>query len=72
MNIHDHDLNEYKQMSPKISPSTTDLDWNATYAALLQTSNGDLVNILTAVNEGQEIHEKEKIIEPVNETSLKN
>lgn len=70
--------NEDNQISPKIvsvlSPSavTNELDWNAAYAALLQTHTGDLVDILSAASDGQEIHEREQIIESVNEAGLKS
>ncbi|CAK5120728.1 unnamed protein product [Meloidogyne enterolobii] len=74
----DKERNEDNQISPKIvsvlSPSavTNELDWNAAYAALLQTHTGDLVDILSAASNGQEIHEREQIIESVNEASLKS
>ena len=70
--------NEDNQISPKIvsvlSPSavTNELDWNAAYAALIQTHTGDLVDILSAASDGHEIHEREQIIESVNEASLKS
>ena len=74
----DHNWNDDNRISPKTlsvhSPSAgpNELDWSATYAALLQTNTGDLVAMLTAATDGQESHAREQTIDAVNETNLKS